>query len=148
MMHKWIFLKRILKYTLKLNIKTAPTFISVINQLDTQNFCFTVSLFHASTCFEHMCSKHVEEWNKLTVKQKFCASSRLVTEINVGAVLILTFWRRNYFFLILAHPVYKMWITQETNKLELLNKLHFEGKKRRVYTMFKIFGTYICWINI
>jgi len=31
-------------------------FISVINQLDTQNFCFTVSLFHASTCFEHMCS--------------------------------------------------------------------------------------------
>jgi len=31
-------------------------FISVINQLDTQNFCFTISLFHASTCFEHMCS--------------------------------------------------------------------------------------------
>jgi len=28
-------------------------FISVINQIDTQNFCFTVSLFHASTCFEH-----------------------------------------------------------------------------------------------
>ena len=30
-------------------------FISVINQLDAQNVCFTVSLFHASTCFEHMC---------------------------------------------------------------------------------------------
>jgi len=28
-------------------------FILVINQLDAQNFCFTVSLFHASTCFEH-----------------------------------------------------------------------------------------------
>jgi len=27
----------------------------------------------------------------------------------------LTFWRRNYFFLILAHPVYKMWIIQEPN---------------------------------
>ena len=27
-------------------------FISVINQLDEQNFYFTVSLFHASTCFE------------------------------------------------------------------------------------------------
>ena len=27
-------------------------FILVINQLDAQNFCFTVSLFHASTCFE------------------------------------------------------------------------------------------------
>jgi len=35
-------------------------FISVINQLDAQNFCFTISLFHVSTCFEHMCSKHVE----------------------------------------------------------------------------------------
>ena len=31
-------------------------FISVINQLDAQNFCFTISLFHAPTCFEHMCS--------------------------------------------------------------------------------------------
>ena len=30
-------------------------FISVINQTDAQNFFFTVSLFHASTCFEHMC---------------------------------------------------------------------------------------------
>ena len=29
--------------------------------------------------------------------------------------------------------------------LEILNKLHSEeGKKRRVYTMFKIFSTYIC----
>jgi len=27
------------------------SFISVINQLDAQNFCFTISLFHASTCF-------------------------------------------------------------------------------------------------
>ena len=31
-------------------------FISVINQIDAQNFCFTISLSHASTCFEHMCS--------------------------------------------------------------------------------------------
>jgi len=30
--------------------------------------------------------------------------------------------------------------------LQLWNKLHFEErKKRRVYTMFKIFSTYICW---
>jgi hypothetical protein len=31
---------------------------------------------------EHMCSKHAEAWNKLIVKQKFCASSWLNTEIN------------------------------------------------------------------
>ena len=29
------------------------------------------------------------------------------------------------FFFILAHPVYKMWIIQEPNTLELWNKLHF-----------------------
>ena len=33
------------------------------------------------------------------------------------------------FFLILAHPAYKMWIIQEPNKLALWNKLHFEEKK-------------------
>jgi len=33
------------------------------------------------------------------------------------------------FSLILAHPVYKMWIIQEPNTLELWNKLHFEEKK-------------------
>jgi len=76
-------------------------FISVINQLDAQHFCFTISLFHASTMtlrcddtrgcvmqfwppdYEHMCSKHVEAWNKLIVKQKFCASIWLITEINI-----------------------------------------------------------------
>ena len=33
------------------------------------------------------------------------------------------------FFLILAHPVHKMWIIQEQNMLELWNKLHFEEEK-------------------
>ena len=36
-----------------LHVNLLQSFISVINQLYTQNFCFTVSLFHASTCFEH-----------------------------------------------------------------------------------------------
>ena len=34
-----------------------------------------------------------------------------------------------FFFLILAHSVYKMWMTQESNMLELWNKLHFGEKK-------------------
>jgi len=33
------------------------------------------------------------------------------------------------FFLILAHPVYKMWIIQEPNMLELWNKMHFEEEE-------------------
>jgi hypothetical protein len=46
---------------------------------------------------------------------------------------VLTFWRRNYFFFILAQSVYKMLIIQEPNKLELWNKLHFEEKKNGEY---------------
>jgi len=42
------------------------------------------------------------------------------------------------FFLILAHPVYKMWIIQEPNTLELWNKLHFEEEKK---------GEYIPWLK-
>ena len=38
-----------------LYLKRFWIYISVINQLDEHNFCFTISLFHASTCFEHMC---------------------------------------------------------------------------------------------
>ena len=41
----------------------------------------------------------------------------------------LKFWCRNY-FLILAHTVYKMWIIEEPNKLELWDKLHFKEKKK------------------
>jgi len=118
-------------------------FISLINQSDAQSFCFTIGLFHTSTCFEHMCSssggqncitqplvssrlevavsctgapahgtatywcddtrgcvmqfwppddehmcsKHVEAWNKPIVKQKFCVSSWLITEIKTPCVL-------------------------------------------------------------
>ena len=54
------------------------------------------------------------------------------TRINDQVQNPLSFWRRNYFFLILAHPVYKMWIIKWPNKLALWNKLHFEEKNRRV----------------
>ena len=58
----------------------ANLFITVINQLDAQNFCFTI-IWPPDD--EQMCSKHAEAWNKLIVKQKFCASSQLITEINI-----------------------------------------------------------------
>jgi len=44
-------------------------------------------------------------------------------------LLSLTFLAPELFFLILAHPVHKMWIIQEPNTLKLWNKLHFEEKK-------------------
>jgi len=45
----------------------------------------------------------------------------------------LTLCRRNYFFLILAQPVYKMWIIREPNMWALWIKLHFEEKKNEEY---------------
>ena len=53
--------------------------------------------------------------------------------INNDHVNILIFWRRNYFFNF-STPVYKMWIIQEPNKLELWNKLHFKERKNGEYT--------------
>jgi len=56
--------------------------------------------------------------------------------------------RLKYSVPIFVEQIYKMWIIQEPNTLGFWNKLHFEEKKRRVYTVFKIFGCSICWINI
>jgi len=51
-----------------------------------------------------------------------------------------------FFFLILAHPVNKMWIIQEPNALELWNKLHFEEKKNGEYIpcLKYLVSVYIC----
>ena len=50
----------------------------------------------------------------------------LILPAAIWPCVTLTFWRRDYFFLILAHSVYVMWIIQEPNTLELWNKLHFD----------------------
>ena len=119
--------------------------------------------------FSWWCPKHVEKRNKYIYSTELCTLLNLFarfhsdgrsTEYKDMHSFCVSFNFRvqnvkfnllepELFFLILAHSVYRMRITQEPNKLELWNKLHFkEKKKRRIYTMFKIFGTYICWINI
>ena len=69
--------------------------------------------------YEHMCSKHVEAWNKLTVKQKFCASSWLITEINILGVFVALLFQHamryisfcslsdSNFFSTLSHKLHK-----------------------------------------
>jgi len=65
--HEYVFFDVLL--TVRLSI-----FILVINQLDPQNFCCTVSLFYASTCFEH----HV-----LIIRRSklYYTASRMITPI-------------------------------------------------------------------
>jgi len=50
----------------------------------------------------------------------------MLAQVNIGLVNLLA---PELFFKILAHSVYKMWIKQEPNMLELWNKMHFEEKK-------------------
>ena len=45
---------------------------------------------------------------------------------NVNTINLLA---TDFFFQILAHPVFKMWVIQKPNKVALWNKRHFEGKK-------------------
>ena len=42
------------------------------------------------------------------------------------------------FFLILAHPVYKMWVIQEPNTLESWNKLHFEEREKKTESIYRV----------
>ena len=47
-----------------------------------------------------------------------------------ATVSSLSFWRWNYFFLILAYPVYKMWIIQEPN-VRIMKQIVFWRRRRR-----------------
>jgi len=52
-----------------------------------------------------------------------------VARVGSGKSILTLLAPELFFFLILAHPVYKMWIKQGPNMLELWNKLHFEEEK-------------------
>ena len=63
---------------------------------------------------EHMCSKHVEAWNKRIVKQKFCASSLLITEINILRCTVSKTSKRQQAFL----PKQEMWLWNECSEVK------------------------------
>ena len=72
---------------------------------------------------------------------KFTGNLSIAQWLIFRVTILLTFWRRNWFFLIFGTPVYKMWIIQEPNTLELWNKWHFEEKKTKI-----IYHVYKMWI--
>jgi len=61
-----------------------PVFIVVINQLDAQNFHFTINLFHASICFEH---------NVLIIKRSklYHTASGIITLKQVSGLKLLKY---------------------------------------------------------
>jgi len=77
--------------------------------------CLSLEQCVAALCSTGSLQKYLERWQAA------------LDEVG-RSMLMLTFWRRNY-FLNFSTPVYKMWIIKEPNMLELWNKLHFEEKK-------------------
>ena len=102
-----------------------------------------VAVTSAASNSDHLrCEKyefeHVKQFNYLgsQLNQTNSTSSEIQARILSGnrsyyAYGKLTLWRWN-FLLILAHPVFKMWIIQEPKKLALWNKRHFEEKKTEI----------------
>ena len=52
-----------------------------------------------------------------------------INPIHALSVYLFNLLAPELFFFNLEHPVYKMWIIQEPNTLELWNKLHFEEEE-------------------
>ena len=59
-------------------------FILVINQLGSQTFCFTISLFHASTCFEHYVLIIMRS-------ELYCTASNIITLKEVSGLKLLKY---------------------------------------------------------
>jgi len=84
-------------------INTATCRSRSARELQLWNFCFT-GCSCCVDCHSMQCADTYGWCREITsARSKYLRT------------LILTFWRQNYFFLILAHPVYKMWIIQEPN---------------------------------
>ena len=47
-------------------------------------------------------------------------------------VTVIDLLATDFFFQILAHPVFKMWVIQKPNNVALWNKRHFEGEKMEI----------------
>ena len=86
--------------------RTKPTLAATVNFIKPYNFFFRVRL--CSVCR--------------------CKSS---TQISSAAVLV-NLLATDFFFQILAHPVFKMWVIQKPNNVALWNKRHFEGEKMEI----------------
>ena len=76
--------------------------------------------------------EHESRWQVLTAWQRTDLLSRQRRAWTFKGLIILLA-PELFFFLISAHPVYKMWIIQVSNTLELWNKLHFEEEKKEDY---------------
>ena len=138
---------------------TPPLQAQVISRFEQESSCTILSIWHAHCCLclfstDRSCRKVglkcrpssnrecSAEWRprypqisqkplsvKLIYGRDTTVNTRGALHCVATYVMFPNILAPELFFLILAHPVYKMWIIQEPNKLELWNKLYFKEKK-------------------
>ena len=132
------------------SITRSCMFISVVNQLDAQNFCFTISLFHTSTCFEHMC---------LSSGGQNCITQPLVSSnLQVAVSCILCRWPSGMQEHILLHTILRFTTNSSMDALPANRSWHpscshgtyqheaITSRSRQLLMM----GTWLpetCWAN-
>ena len=115
-----------------------------LDRREEANICYLQFFERARKCVRQW------HWNKFLSKRFYfpvpvpfhpysftdvsCIHHRRHITLTRQALYVLTFWRRTFFFQILAHPVFKMWVIQKPIKVALWNKRHFEGEKNGDYT--------------
>jgi len=62
-----------------------------------------------------------------------CNDGEISSSVVFIIIITINLLAPELFFFNFSTPVYKMWITQEPNTLELWNKIHFEEKKNGEY---------------
>ena len=125
-------------YTVSLLFALSCSFLCSNYVFYVFNYSFYVCFLVLCVLLSSLCVRCVCVFFLCTVSPHVnsCLLSICVQLYRMETQLQLTFRRRNFFFNFCT-PVYKMCIIQEPYTLELWNILHF-----------KIFSTYICWINI
>jgi len=107
------------------------TLLSIIHNISTT--CFGQYYFWPSSCWIQLSEETTQYiiWYSITISVGVSTGGRDLVYKIFGWLVRRRFkiLAPELFFLILAHPVYKMWIIQEPNTLELWNELHFEEKK-------------------
>ena len=100
-----------------------------------------MSSFRWTCCFYYLnwCSRWRFIWNVISYAPDYIAfyprlKSRVSNHTDCLHGLCLTFWRRElFFFLILAHPVYKTWIKKEPNNVRIMKQTAFCSGKNGEY---------------
>ena len=108
----------------KNNTNKEATFIDIAYS-STHNLQTTNTEKQRKYQFWRLKSSNSGNWTRLLLFHWSCL-------LRWTSLTCLTFWGRNYFFFNFSTPVYKMWIIQEPNTLELWNKLHFEEEKTEI----------------